>query len=159
MHSVEDKRAVKHSRLLMLLLFGLLTGALSGVILGLVMKLLGQLTGRGVYVLLLNVDFIGWLPSIRSELFEFLLHMSAALPLGILYLVLLRIWSSPLRLGLGMGVAIACCTWIPLTQLSERTPSTLDGASFMMWITGHLIYGSVLAALGYIWIMRGRDKE
>ncbi|CAM4463544.1 hypothetical protein FHS16_003115 [Paenibacillus endophyticus] len=159
MYSVRDKRAVRHRGLLMLLLFGLLTGALSGVILGLVMKLLGQLTGTGVYVLLLNVDFIGWLPSIRSELFEFLLHLSAALPLGILFLVLLSIWSSPLRLGLGMGAAIACCTWIPLTQLSERTPSMLDWSAFMMWVSGHLIYGSVLAALGYVWMTRGWDKE
>lgn len=142
-----------------LLRFGLLAGLISGTALGLAMKLLGNLTGMAVYVLLLNVDFMQWLPNPMTELAEFALHLMFALPLGVLFLVLLRIWKSPLGLGLGMSLAIACCTWIPLTQLSDRVPSSADTTALLWWISGHLIYGAVLAGFGYLWIKKGWDKE
>ncbi|MDQ8738649.1 hypothetical protein [Paenibacillus sp. LHD-38] len=142
-----------------ILRYGLLAGVLSGLVLGITMKLLERLTGSAVYMLLLNVDFIDWLPQPLPELAEFALHLIVALPLGMLFLALLRIWKSPLGLGLGMGLALACCTWIPLTQLSERVPSSADIAALLWWITGHLLYGTVLAYFGKSWIKKGRDKQ
>ncbi|WP_138752014.1 hypothetical protein [Paenibacillus sinopodophylli] len=155
----ESKVADRRSQFVPLLLYGLLVGTISGAALGLVMKLFGEITGTGIYVLLLNVDFIAWLPHPMTERFEFVLHMLVALPIGILFIAMLRVWTSPLGVGLGMGAAIACCTWIPLTQMSERTPSTADLAALSWWIAGHLVYGVVLAGLGFIWMMKGWDKR
>lgn len=137
---------------------GLAAGALSGIVLGLTMKLLERLTGSAVYVLLLNVDFISWLPDQMSEQVEFALHMAVSLPLGILYLSLLPLWRSPARLSLGMSLAVACCTWIPLTQLSERPPLINDVQALLWWLIGHLVYGAVLAVFGMLWVKRGRIK-
>lgn len=138
-----------HSALIAMLGRGLLAGLVSGVVLGFLMKLIQHLTGSAVYVLLLNVDFIKWLPSQMPEWAEFMLHLSISLPLGIIYLSLLRLWDSPIRLSLLLSFAVACCTWIPLTQLSERTPSIDDFEALLWWIIGHLTYGLILSLFGY----------
>jgi hypothetical protein len=146
---------ITNRRFILLLVYGGISGLLSGIGLGLLMKLLQKMTGTLVYMLLLNVDFVRWLPNPMSELAEFALHLSVAMPVGILFLGLLRFWHSSLALGLGVGTAIACCTWIPLTQLSSRTPDTWDAEALVWWVTGHLIYGMILACFGTIWLKRG----
>ncbi|MGO4696973.1 hypothetical protein AB4Z50_22065 [Paenibacillus sp. 2TAB26] len=138
-----------------LVIAGIAAGAVSGIVLGFTMKLLEHLTGSAVYVLLLNIDFIEWLPYKRTETLEFILHMVVALPLGIIYLSLLSLWRAPIGLSLGMSIAVACCTWIPLTQLSERTPATSDVQALIWWLLGHLLYGAVLSLFGVTWIKKG----
>ncbi|WP_141499782.1 hypothetical protein [Paenibacillus luteus] len=146
---------ITNRRFVLLLVYGGITGLLSGSGLGLVMKLLEKITGTHVYILLLNVDFVSWLPNPMPELAEFALHLSVAMPVGILFLGLMRFWNSPIALGLGFGTAIACCTWVPLTQLSSRTPDTWDAEALLWWVTGHLVYGMLLACFGTIWLKRG----
>ncbi|WP_082197919.1 hypothetical protein [Bacillus sp. FJAT-26390] len=157
--AVKGERGSSRSSLPKLAAAGLLAGALSGVVLGLTMKLLERLTGSAVYVLLLNIDFISWLPGPMNEWMEFTLHMLVSIPLGILYLSLLSLWRSPAGLSLGMSLAAACCTWIPLTQLSERTPAIDDLQALLWWLIGHLVYGAVLAAFGTWWVKRGRIEK
>ncbi|WP_054027821.1 hypothetical protein [Bacillus sp. FJAT-28004] len=142
-----------------LVIAGITAGAVSGIVLGFTMKLLEQLTGSAVYVLLLNIDFIKWLPYEQTELLEFILHLAVSIPLGIIYLSLLSLWRSPIGLSLGMSLAVACCTWIPLTQLSERTPATSDVEAMIWWLSGHLLYGAVLSLFGMIWIKKGRLEK
>jgi hypothetical protein len=136
-----------------------MAGALSGIVLGLTMKLLEQITGSAVYVLLLNIDFISWLPGQMNEWMEFALHMLVSLPLGILYLSLLSLWRSPAGLSFGMSLAVACCTWVPLAQLSGRTPDIDDFQALLWWLIGHLVYGAVLAGFGTRWVKRGRIEK
>jgi len=143
------------SDVIKLVIAGIAAGAASGIVLGFTMKLLEQLTGSAVYVLLLNIDFITWLPYEQTELLEFMLHLAVSLPLGIIYLSLLSLWRAPIGLSLGMSIAVACCTWIPLTQLSERTPATSDIEALLWWLTGHLLYGAVLSLFGMTWIKKG----
>ncbi|WP_424768971.1 hypothetical protein [Paenibacillus sp. sgz302251] len=154
---VENMKAQQLSRgeWLRLLAAGITAGGISGIVLGVTMKLLEHWSGKAVYVLLLNVDFIKWLPAQMPEWVEFTLHLAVALPIGILYLILLSLWRSPMGLSMGLSAAITCCTWIPLTQLSERTPSVTDIEALLWWIAGHLVYGFVLARFGKWWLKRG----
>jgi hypothetical protein len=142
-----------------LVIAGITAGTVSGIVLGFTMKLLEQLTGSAVYVLLLNIDFVKWLPYEQSELLEFILHLAVSIPLGIIYLSFLSLWRSPIGLSFGMSIAVACCTWIPLTQLSERTPATSDVEAMIWWLSGHLLYGAVLSLFGMIWIKKGRLEK
>lgn len=142
----------------MLLTIGAMAGVISGTVLGLTMKLLEQITGSAVYVLLLNIDFIKWAPVARSEQLEFALHLLVSIPLAVIYLSLLSLWRSPVILGLGLSMAVACCTWIPLTQLSARTPDISDLTAFFWWLIGHLLYGVVLGFFGVFWLKRGVDE-
>ncbi len=139
--------------------FGLIGGAASGVVLALLLKGAEAATGQEVYRLLLNVDFMPWVPRNMPEWAELALHMAVALPLGWVYLRLLTLWQSPLWLGLGVGLAVACCTWVPLTQLSERVPDTSDWGALGLWLAGHLGYGLALAAAGAYWRKKERRNE
>lgn len=134
---------------------GLATGAVSGIVLGLVMKLLELAAGKDVYRLLLSVEFVPLLPDAMPEPAEFALHLLVSLPLGIVYLSLLSVWRTPLRLGFWMGGLLAACTWIPLTQLSERVPALQDWAALTFWIAGHLVYGITLGLFGKYWVKKG----
>lgn len=145
---------LKHGGFVMLLSIGAMAGIISGTVLGFGMKLLEQMTGSAVYVLLLNIDFVKWAPVERSEQMEFALHLIVSFPLAIIYLSLLSLWRSPVLLSLGMSIAVACCTWIPLTQLSVRTPDVSDVTALFWWLIGHLLYGAVLACFGVFWLKR-----
>ncbi|MCA0753676.1 hypothetical protein KP806_01325 [Paenibacillus sp. N4] len=134
---------------------GLAAGAVSGIVLGLAMKLLELASGKSVYRLLLSVEFVPWLPAAMPEPAEFALHLLVSLPLGIVYWSLLSVWWAPLGLGLWMGGAMAACTWIPLTQLSERVPALQDWRALAMWMAGHLVYGLTLALFGKYWLKKG----
>ncbi|OMF37130.1 hypothetical protein BK133_07580 [Paenibacillus sp. FSL H8-0548] len=142
----------------MLLTLGMMAGVISGTVLGFAMKLLEQMTGSAVYVLLLNIDFVKWVPDGLNEQLEFALHLIVSIPLAIIYLALLSIWRSPVVLSFGMSIAAACCTWIPLTQLSVRTPDMSDLTALFWWLMGHFLYGAVLACFGVFWLRRGGEE-
>lgn len=126
------------------LLRGTIAGLLSGVALGLLLKAIEQWSGSKVYTLLLNVDFIPWLPGALPEWLEFAMHLIVAVPLGWACAYLAGRYGHPLRLGAVLGLAVAALTWAPLTTLSERTPDTADLGALGWWLAAHLIYGLAL---------------
>ncbi|GBF74496.1 hypothetical protein PA598K_02844 [Paenibacillus sp. 598K] len=126
------------------LLRGTTAGLLSGVALGLLLKAIEQWSGSKVYTLLLNVDFIPWLPEALPEWLEFAMHLVVAVPLGWACAYLAVRYGRPLRFGAATGLAAAVLTWAPLTALSDRTPDTADIGALRWWLAAHLIYGLVL---------------
>lgn len=124
-----------------------LSGLTSGVILGLFLKLMEYLTGKKVYILLLNVDYVPLLKDYNTtELFEFVLH----LVISILLALALRIF---LLKNMTMKDARRFVLWIssmigvilyPTTMFSDRTPEFTDLYAFLIWMAGHVLYGWVL---------------
>ncbi|MGM8366613.1 hypothetical protein ACLIBG_14240 [Virgibacillus sp. W0181] len=127
----------------------LLTGVVSGFLLGVILKGIQSITGKKVYTLLLNVDYI---PIVNErdmcETVEFLLHVLVSVALVfILYYVL-----SKLSLQFQVNYYVIINTVIGLilfftTSFSERTPDVTDLAAMVYWIGGHIIYGAVVGVL------------
>ncbi len=69
-----------------MLRLGISIGMLSGIILGLCLKWIEWLTGKQVYTLLLNVDFIPIIGPIQwPEWVEFVFHLLIAVAIGIVF--------------------------------------------------------------------------
>lgn len=130
---------------------GLLAGVLTGVVMGFVLKAVETFTDVKVYTLLLNVDFVPFLPQPLPEWIEFGLHLIVSVIIAIVYLFLLNrftlVAKRPILFGLIAG-CFAIPTFIPLTLLSERTPAIDDMAALFWWIAGHLLYGWLLGGYG-----------
>ncbi|MCJ8013159.1 hypothetical protein MUG84_15615 [Paenibacillus sp. KQZ6P-2] len=124
---------------------GLICGLAGGFILGLFLRLVEQNTGHQVYRLLLNVDFISFLPPHMPEWIEFALHMVVSLIIGLLYSswVMSSIKPRPLLSGLILGL-LSSLLYFPLADLSDRVPSPSDMTAFAWWLTGHLLFGFTL---------------
>ncbi|MCP8970290.1 hypothetical protein [Ectobacillus ponti] len=126
---------------------GLIAGAWSGIVLGLFFKLLETVTGIKVYTLLLNVDFIPYIGSIRwPEWTEFLFHLFVSLAIGAVLGFLLQ------RFRISAYVLAALLTfptiflYFPLSILSIRdVPVPTDMAAFSLWVLGHALYAVALA--------------
>lgn len=128
---------------------GLLAGLVSGTALGLYCKLVEALTNNQIYTLLLNVDFIKFLPQPLPEWFEFLLHLLVSLGLGVVYVLWIQI-RRPLHPWLGavvLGLA-ASLLYFPLSLASHRVPEPNDLSALSWWFAGHLLYGLVLGFFG-----------
>ncbi|MCQ6562909.1 hypothetical protein [Paenibacillus mendelii] len=123
---------------------GAAAGLVAGIVLGLCLKWFQILTGERVYTLLLNIDFIPYMPMRLTEAGEFALHLSVSVPLGIVYLVAVKCRGRYMRFGVLTGV-LASLTWVPLTLVSDRVPSIHDGQALCLWLIGHVIYGITLA--------------
>ena len=128
-------------------LHGSVAGIISGVFLGIMLKLIEGWSGKLVYTLLLNVDFITWLPATIPEWVEFGMHLLVALPLGWLYIAYVSWRGRPWLVGVVVGI-VTSITWLPLTMVSERTPATDDYVGLLWWLAGHVAYGVVLGGYG-----------
>lgn len=130
---------------------GLWAGLFSGILLGLFLKIVEQITSYKVYTLLLNVDYIPVVNSIKfSETVEFGLHLFVAVILSILltWYVGLKHWSARKRIyfGIGVGLMIGLLLY-PTTFFSDRTPELTSIPSLILWLLGHGLYGWVLGIL------------
>ncbi|WP_246628293.1 hypothetical protein [Paenibacillus oenotherae] len=135
-----------------LLLRGAIAGLGAGIGLGLLLKWLQIVTEERVYTLLLNIDFVPFMPRRLPETAEFALHLAVSLPLGILYVWMVESrLRQPMLTGVVLGL-LAALTWIPLTLVSDRVPSTNDGRALLLWMLGHLCYGLLLS----LFVRRGR---
>lgn len=129
----------------------IVTGLLSGVVLGGTLKLAQALSGKEVYVLLLNVDYIPGLRDLQmNEAEEFLLHLTVSVILvPVLYFLLKRINIHrkiyPYILINVLIGGILFCT----TALSQRTPHITDFPALIFWLAGHLIYGGIAGTIIY----------
>lgn len=126
---------------------GLFCGLVSGVGLGLFLKIIEQASGHLVYRLLLNVDFVSFLPPRLPEWIEFGLHLMVALAIGLVY----AFWNSilayprPLLTATVLGL-LSSLLFFPLASLSDRVPAPGDMQAFGWWFAGHLLFGILLYA-------------
>ncbi|MCM3398769.1 MULTISPECIES: hypothetical protein [Oceanobacillus] len=134
------------------------SGIISGLVLGIFLKMVELFTGKAVYVLLLNVDYI---PIIKEwnmhEAIEFGLHLIVSIILVLCIYFLLERWKLQNQMlpYIIVNVLIGCILYFT-TQLSERTPDLMDRTAFLFWAVGHLIYGVVVWLLIQLLL---REKE
>ncbi|KPB03363.1 hypothetical protein [Bacillus sp. CHD6a] len=129
---------------------GAFTGIISGILMGVFIKALEVLSGKKVYVLLLNVDFIpGFKDSNLSELTEFSLHLIVAVLIGIMFAFIIEHFHFvDKRRQYLVSIAITFPTillYFPLTILAiKETPSTNDAVAILLWSIGHLAFAVFL---------------
>lgn len=131
----------------------LLVGLLSGIILGLFLKWIQYATGSLVYTLLLNIDFVPFLPDRLPELIEFALHLVVSVIIAWIYSIWIRLSPHPWRYGILIGIA-SSLLFIPLTLMSDRVPAITDMTAYGYWLIGHLLYGLSLSLLAKVLLMR-----
>ncbi|MFC4558191.1 hypothetical protein ACFO3D_08195 [Virgibacillus kekensis] len=116
-------------------------GLIAGLILGGLLKMAEQLTGKKVYTLLMNVDYI---PVIRkwnmTGAQEFMLHLVVAVLLVFTLYILLKKYYHPLTLYISINLIVGGLLYLT-TVLSARTPELTDMEAFSYWMLGHFIYG------------------
>ncbi|MDN8590174.1 hypothetical protein Q0V21_15460 [Paenibacillus sp. 11B] len=146
-HSAKSTKSSKH---ILPWKAGVLTGITSGFVLGFFLKAMQTYTGVKVYTLLLNIDFVPWLPPTLPEYIEFVLHIIVSIILGILYIWWIQRSGHPISKGVLIG-ALSSLLYIPLSQLSSRVPDLYDVKAILYWLAGHLLFGVVVGLCGYIW--------
>ncbi|WP_405155727.1 hypothetical protein [Paenibacillus sp. FSL K6-0108] len=129
---------------------GVLTGVSSGLVLGFFLKAIQTYTGEKVYTLLLNIDFVPWLPPTIPEYIEFVLHLIVSIIIGIFYIWWIQRSGHPISKGILIGV-LSSLLYIPLSQLSSRVPDLYDIKAILYWLAGHLLFGVVVGWCGHLW--------
>lgn len=126
------------------------TGLLAGLALSFFFKFIEQWTAVKVYTLLLNVDYIPFLNRFTfPEFVEVGFHLIVSVFISIgLFFMLQKISSFQYKLFASTAVNLVIgALYFPVTALSDRTPSILDGIAFAYWLTGHVLYGLLLGYL------------
>lgn len=138
---------------------GISIGMLSGVILGLCLKWIEWLTGKQVYTLLLNVDFIPIIGPIQwPEWVEFVFHLLIAAAIGIVFVYIVgKLNNMSIRKIVLCSFLLTLPTiplYFPLTLLALKpTPAVDDAVAIFYWTAGHLIFSAALV-FGYIILKR-----
>lgn len=127
-----------------------LSGVTAGVILGLFLKLMEYMTGKKVYILLMNVDYVPLLKNYNTtEFLDFILHLVISVLLALAFRVFLlkdMTKTGARRYVLWISSMIGVILY-PTTILSDRTPEFTDSYAFLIWMAGHVLYGWVLGFL------------
>ncbi|QAS51640.1 hypothetical protein [Halobacillus litoralis] len=130
--------------------WGLFIGTSSGIVLGLYMWYVEMVTGKEVYTLLMNVDFIPIIGGIDWPVpLEWFFHLVISWMIGILYAyVFMRKWKETNRNRWKLAIvltAIAASTYIPLTIFAiKETPALTDWTAILYWLIGHVLYAITL---------------
>lgn len=117
---------------------------------GLFIKVLEMISGKKIYVLLLNVDFIpGFKDASFSEPTEFAFHLIVAVLIGIMFaLIVERFQLQNKKRQFYAAVALTIPTvflYFPLTILAiKETPSVNDATAIFLWSIGHLAFALFL---------------
>ncbi|MER2258776.1 MAG: hypothetical protein ABS945_09245 [Priestia megaterium] len=142
-----------------MLRLGISIGMLSGIILGLCLKWIEWLTGKQVYTLLLNVDFIPIIGPIQwPEWVEFVFHLLIAAAIGIVFVYIVgKLNNMSIRKIVLCSFLLTLPTiplYFPLTLLALKpTPAADDAVAIFYWTAGHLIFAAALG-FGYIILKR-----
>lgn len=124
----------------------LLVSLVNGLLLGFLMKWVEELSGKQVYQLLLNVDFIPLIGGIHwSEAWLLLFHLivSFMITYGYVYTMrkrnIISVWS---QYGFAILFIIsAILLYFPLSVLSEaELTQASDLSSFILWALPHFFY-------------------
>jgi ribose/xylose/arabinose/galactoside ABC-type transport system permease subunit len=138
---------------------GISIGMLSGIILGLCLKWIEWLTGKQVYTLLLNVDFIPIIGPIQwPEWVEFVFHLLIAAAIGIVFVYIVgKLNNMSIRKIVLCSFLLTLPTiplYFPLTLLALKpTPAVDDAVAIFYWTAGHLVFTAALV-FGYIILKR-----
>lgn len=138
---------------------GISIGMLSGIILGLCLKWIEWLTGKQVYTLLLNVDFIPIIGPIQwPEWVEFVFHLLIAVVIGIVFVYIVgKLNNMSIRKMVLCSFLLTLPTiplYFPLTLLALKpTPAVDDLLAIFYWTACHLIFAAALV-FGYIILKR-----
>ncbi|TKH04051.1 hypothetical protein FC682_15160 [Peribacillus simplex] len=127
-----------------------LIGLINGVLLGLIMKWVEMFSGKQVYKLLLNVDFLPLIGAVSwSEASLFFFHLLFSLAITFIYAYILhplKIFRKWNKYALAFITIIpAIMLYFPLSALSKSEvvlPSDLT--AFFLWTILHLFYGFFL---------------
>nr|WP_289038965.1 hypothetical protein [uncultured Allobacillus sp.] len=129
----------------------ILIGSISAILMGLYFYVIEQFTGKQLYTLLMNIDFLIMFEreAIWIAAFEFFLHTLVAVILVRIYLSLIElkeITSKEKRMEWAAILAfIAFLTYFPLTTIAKTdTPKLTDLAAIFDWFLGHVIFFFVL---------------
>ncbi|NGP44387.1 hypothetical protein G4V62_05240 [Bacillaceae bacterium SIJ1] len=135
---------------------GVSSGIFSGVILGLILAAFEEISGKRVYTLLLNIDFIPWLSRWSGNMWiEWVLHMTVAVSIGCIHVLLTEIYKWPDVLSASALTVIALFMYIPLSTLAlGPAPSLIDGMAWGLWFLGHLCF-----CVSLIWSSRSSVKN
>ncbi|MEH7584349.1 hypothetical protein V7170_21015, partial [Priestia megaterium] len=122
-----------------MLRLGISIGMLSGIILGLCLKWIEWLTGKQVYTLLLNVDFIPMIGPIQwPEWVEFVFHLLIAAAIGIVFVYIVgKLNNMSIRKIVLCSFLLTLPTiplYFPLTLLALKpTPAVDDAVAIFYW--------------------------
>ncbi|MGM8211502.1 hypothetical protein ACLIBH_01785 [Virgibacillus sp. W0430] len=124
----------------------MLIGIGTGFLLGAILKGVQFITGKYVYTLLLNVDYI---PIIRawemSEAAEFSLHLIVSIVLvNVLYFLFRKLNRHAHVSDYVVTNGLIGLLLYFTTALSDRTPHVLDGVSILYWVIAHIVYGAAV---------------
>ena len=136
---------------------GIGAGIFSGILLGAFLWAVEEQSGRRVYTLLMNVDYI---PVMNAVTFpapvEFLFHLIVSVILATILLWLIRrmrmLGSRVIVWLVTVNALVGVLIW-PVTSLSGRTPAVADWVSLAWWLAGHALYGAVLG-----WLYRKEEE-
>lgn len=125
------------------------SGILSGFILGCFLMLIEFMTGKKVYTLLLNVDFIPLFNRvIWPEWMEFLFHLIISLAAAAAFFIFLQSGIKPYPAALAVALP-AAFLYFPLSVLSAKPVAAADDSgAFFYWTAGHLLYALSLGFYG-----------
>lgn len=117
---------------------------------GVFIKALEILSGKKIYVLLLNVDFIpGFKNANLSELAEFFLHLIVAVMIGIMFAFIVerfQLFDKRRQYLVAIGITSpTILLYFPLTILAiKETPAPTDVIAILLWSIGHLAFAVFL---------------
>lgn len=140
----EEKKWVRiMKRILHLFWIGIVTGT----IFGLLLKGIQAISGKKVYTLLLNVDYIPWFRDrVFHEFVEFSFHLIISIVVVfVLYWLFKKTHMENRIMPYVFANGFIAFMLFTTTALSDRTPDVLDAQAFGFWLVGHIIYGFLMA--------------
>ena len=127
----------------------LLAGSSAGLILGFFLKGIEVATGKAVYRLLLNVDFIPIVNQVLwPEWIEFFFHLLASFLIAAVFFLLLPKTKRPYKTAFLLTLP-AFFLYFPLSALAHKPVSEMnDIQAFAWWTAGHMLYALTLGLYG-----------
>lgn len=132
----------------------ILIGLVSGTVLAAFLIGVYLLTSNEAYYLLFNVDYIPILKDLQPKIvIEITFHyLFCVISVVGLYFILSLINRERRLLYYVAVYALGSATLFFLTGLSTHTPACTDGAAWIYWSIGHVIYGFFVGFLIEYWI-------
>ncbi|WP_051189072.1 hypothetical protein [Halalkalibacillus halophilus] len=141
------------------LYIAIIVGIISSTAISLYFYIIEAMTGKQLFTLLLNIDFI-YDPSDGGAVymaFEYSLHVFVAISIVLVYLYWItrkkEFWQRRMEIA-GLLTFIAFLTYFPLTMLANTTtPAVTDAVAIFDWFVGHVIFFFNLYYLSE-WLMK-----
>lgn len=121
-------------------------GIITGTVFGLLLKGVQAISGKKVYTLLLNVDYIPWFRDrVFNEFVEFSFHLIVSvIVVFVLYWLFKKMRMAHKIMPYVLANGFVAFMLFTTTSFSDRTPDVLDASAFGWWLLGHILYGFML---------------